>query len=139
MRISPINLYNTCSQGILGMGKKSNIPSQKTMCIRIIPNKKYQINGDEIFTIDLHRDAQIIDLNEKTAKKLIKSLSKNEYIIVGRSKDCDYVVENMFVSSQHLLIGKDKKGQLYVEDLKSTNGTMAYRPNKTAKGIAEIY
>ncbi len=52
-----------------------------------------------------------------------------EVVIIGRAKDCDIQIDDQSVSSKHarLVIEKDAyldgAENIYIEDLKSTNGT----------------
>ncbi|TZE83110.1 FHA domain-containing protein [Calorimonas adulescens] len=43
--------------------------------------------------------------------------------IIGRGEDCDIVLNNPFISSKHARIKRGMMG-FYIEDLKSTNGTI---------------
>ncbi len=44
-------------------------------------------------------------------------------ISVGRSPENDLIVQDVLVSSKHLLITQDHEGIYWIEDLNSTNGT----------------
>jgi hypothetical protein len=44
-------------------------------------------------------------------------------LLVGRSRECDVVVENQSVSNRHFRILKGRAGKCFVEDLRSKNGT----------------
>lgn len=52
-----------------------------------------------------------------------------EVVIIGRAKDCDIQIDDQSVSSKHarLIVEKDAylddAENIYIEDLKSTNGT----------------
>lgn len=48
--------------------------------------------------------------------------------VVGRSYSCDVIVDDRFVSPQHLRIDRDEEGRLFVEDLQSTNGVYRLTP-----------
>ncbi len=43
-------------------------------------------------------------------------------IVIGRDRSCDIVIDNKLVSKRHAMIQKIK-GDYFVTDLKSTNGT----------------
>jgi pSer/pThr/pTyr-binding forkhead associated (FHA) protein len=45
-------------------------------------------------------------------------------IVLGRQKDCEFVIDDPLLSRRHCLITADEKGDFYVEDLNSTNATM---------------
>ncbi len=49
--------------------------------------------------------------------------------VVGRSPACDVVLQDYHISAEHLRILQED-GQLLVEDLRSTNGTMLVRGNR---------
>ena len=42
---------------------------------------------------------------------------------IGKAEDNDYVVDEAYVSRYHARLGRDENGNLFIEDLKSTNGT----------------
>ena len=44
-------------------------------------------------------------------------------IRIGKADDNDFIADNTFVSRYHARLGKDENGNLYIEDLNSTNGT----------------
>ena len=45
-------------------------------------------------------------------------------IKLGRGPDCDIVIDDPYVSREHLWVGPDENGVLVVRDLRSTNGTI---------------
>jgi len=42
---------------------------------------------------------------------------------IGKAEDNDYVVDDVYTSSYHARLGRDENGNLFIEDLNSTNGT----------------
>ena len=44
-------------------------------------------------------------------------------IRIGKAEDNDYVVDDAYVSRYHAKLGRDENGNLFIEDLNSTNGT----------------
>ncbi|MDI6600543.1 MAG: FHA domain-containing protein [Thermoanaerobacteraceae bacterium] len=58
-----------------------------------------------------------------------------ENTIIGRGEDCDIVLNNPFISSRHASIIKSWRGY-YIEDLKSSNGTIIN--GKKIKGKARL-
>ncbi len=44
--------------------------------------------------------------------------------VLGRQKECEFVIEDPLLSRQHCLFTIDEKGDFYIEDLNSTNETM---------------
>ena len=44
-------------------------------------------------------------------------------IRIGKAEDNDYVVDDAYVSRYHARLGRDENGNLFIEDLNSTNGT----------------
>ncbi|MDI3518424.1 MAG: hypothetical protein PWQ34_571 [Caldanaerobacter sp.] len=51
-----------------------------------------------------------------------RTFSLFEVTSIGRSDECDIVIESPYVSAKHALIRKKGK-RFYIEDLNSTNGT----------------
>ncbi|HHW57241.1 MAG TPA: FHA domain-containing protein [Clostridia bacterium] len=58
-----------------------------------------------------------------------------EVTTIGRSDECDIVIESPYVSAKHAIIRK-KGRKFYIQDLNSTNGTFVN--GKRIKGIAKI-
>lgn len=48
--------------------------------------------------------------------------------VVGRAYSCDVIVDDRYVSPEHLRIDRDADGRLWVEDLQTTNGTQRLAP-----------
>ena len=44
-------------------------------------------------------------------------------IRIGKAEDNEYVVDDAYVSRYHAKLGRNEKGDLFIEDLNSTNGT----------------
>ena len=57
-------------------------------------------------------------------------MTDDRKVNVGRSKQCDIVLEDPSVSRLHARVRLSKKGYLEVEDLNSTNGTYLHRTGK---------
>ena len=63
-----------------------------------------------------------------TLKPLISTQPARECVVekrnfvIGRGKDCDYRIQNPLVSRHHCVL-ETRKGQLFVRDLESRNGT----------------
>jgi pSer/pThr/pTyr-binding forkhead associated (FHA) protein len=64
---------------------------------------------------------QIEYVNEKGKK--IRVELKKEDTIVGSGKDCDIVIKDKMISSQHLRLSLKSDGSCWVQDLGSRNGT----------------
>jgi pSer/pThr/pTyr-binding forkhead associated (FHA) protein len=47
--------------------------------------------------------------------------------IIGRSADCDLVIEHSSVSMQHAMLERAGNGRLYLQDLASENGLFLHR------------
>ncbi len=45
-------------------------------------------------------------------------------VVLGRQKDCEFVVDDPLLSRRHCLITAEASGDFYLEDLNSTNGTI---------------
>jgi hypothetical protein len=56
-------------------------------------------------------------------KYLSKYMIPDRGLLIGRSDDCDVVVSDEHVSSQHFLIEKGRTGKHFIRDLHSKNGT----------------
>jgi hypothetical protein len=48
--------------------------------------------------------------------------------VIGRAYSCDVILDDRYVSPQHVRIDRDADGRLFVEDLESTNGTQRLAP-----------
>jgi pSer/pThr/pTyr-binding forkhead associated (FHA) protein len=44
-------------------------------------------------------------------------------VVLGRQKDCEFVIDDPLLSRRHSLITADPKGDFFIEDLNSTNAT----------------
>jgi ABC-type multidrug transport system ATPase subunit len=66
-------------------------------------------------------------------KGLNAMLSNKAEVIIGRSQECDIVINDPTISRKHARVYK-KGGQVFVEDLKSVNGIYINR-TKTSSGI----
>src|SRR6185369_9659246 len=49
-------------------------------------------------------------------------------VVVGRGYGCDVLLDDRYVSPQHLRIDRDEEGRFFVEDLQSTNGVQRLAP-----------
>jgi len=47
---------------------------------------------------------------------------------IGRAYSCDVILDDRFVSPQHLRFERDQEGRLFAEDLQSTNGVQRLAP-----------
>lgn len=56
-----------------------------------------------------------------------KSCPMKNQLIIGRGVDCDVVLKHPEVSSRHASITLTESGQLFFEDLESTNGSYCKR------------
>ncbi|MBX2883123.1 MAG: FHA domain-containing protein [Granulosicoccus sp.] len=65
-------------------------------------------------------------------------LAVGEKLTVGRSWNCDVVVNDMFVEAEHLIISIDEKGQLTLEDLDTLNGTRVGKRRINSKATYEL-
>lgn len=45
-------------------------------------------------------------------------------IVLGRQKDCEFVIDDPLLSRRHSLITADARGDFFIEDLNSTNATL---------------
>ena len=44
--------------------------------------------------------------------------------MLGRQKDCEFAINDKLLSRRHSLITADARGDFFIEDLNSTNGTL---------------
>ena len=56
-------------------------------------------------------------------KNLIDKLNKKGELLIGRSIECDIILEGHTISRKHALISKNKNGTFKIKDLNSSNGT----------------
>jgi ABC-type multidrug transport system ATPase subunit len=84
-------------------------------CIITLTDKVRVGNNEEICVI-------YIENNETINQSLNSFLSKKAEITIGRSSKCDIVINDDAVSRMHTKIFK-VNNEIYVEDLRSTNGT----------------
>jgi predicted component of type VI protein secretion system len=54
-------------------------------------------------------------------------LAQKKINIIGRSADCDLVIDHPSVSRQHAMLERAGNGRLYLKDLTSKNGTFLLR------------
>ncbi len=45
-------------------------------------------------------------------------------VVLGRQKDCEFVIDDPLLSRRHCLITCDAQGDFFLEDLNSTNATL---------------
>lgn len=66
----------------------------------------------------------VLDFRQPQIRSKIEQMKPGDRLTVGRDANADIVVgdKHMDVSRQHAIIGKDKNGQLYIQDT-SANGT----------------
>ena len=88
--------------------------------------------GGIMILVETDRNDQI-NINDEN---LIERLNKKGEILIGRSIECDVILEGHTVSRKHALISKNKNGIFKIKDLNSSNGTFI-NGNKI-KGEADI-
>ena len=57
-------------------------------------------------------------------------------IRIGKAEDNDYIADDAFVSRHHANLVRDAKGNLFIEDLDSTNGTFVNETRVVKKKIS---
>jgi pSer/pThr/pTyr-binding forkhead associated (FHA) protein len=45
-------------------------------------------------------------------------------VVLGRQKDCEFVIDDPLLSRRHCLVTADARGDFFIEDLNSTNATL---------------
>jgi len=45
-------------------------------------------------------------------------------IVIGRQKECEFVIDDPLLSRRHFLVTADTRGDFFLEDLNSTNATV---------------
>lgn len=87
-------------------------------------NQKYVITFTDKVSIGKEEGFCTIHLEDnKTINQSLNSLlSKKSEIIIGRSSKCDIIINDSAISRMHTRISK-LNNEIYVEDLRSTNGT----------------
>ncbi len=58
---------------------------------------------------------------------------------IGRSPECDLRIDDQYVSPRHARVTRDSAGQIWIQDLGSTNGTLVngvkvYAPTQLRPG-----
>lgn len=70
----------------------------------------------------------------KVSTSLLEKLNRQPSIVIGRSKECDIVLEHPTISRKHAVIEKKGTDKYLVRDLGSTNGTFL-----NGKKVANAY
>ena len=84
--------------------------------------KKYHVKIQEYNKKEIHICVQKEDNKAETSKTADFDVEVVESIIVGRSKTCDFSIDDPNISRQHFSIELINK-ELYLQDLDSTGGT----------------
>lgn len=56
-------------------------------------------------------------------------------VVFGQAAECDVRIDDPYVSSRHARATQDASGQVWVEDLASTNGTFIERPGQQKERV----
>ena len=75
--------------------------------------------GGIIILVEVDRNDQI-NIDDEN---LIDKLNKKGELLIGRSIECDIILEGHTISRKHALISKNKNGTFKIKDLNSSNGT----------------
>jgi pSer/pThr/pTyr-binding forkhead associated (FHA) protein len=57
-------------------------------------------------------------------------LSQKKINIIGRSADCDLIIDHPSVSRRHAMLERSSDGRLYLQDSASKNGTFLHRSSQ---------
>lgn len=105
--------------------KQDHLEIKNSTIEQLVPHKKTIIPADA--QLKLGSDL-IIDMRNKN---ILNLLDENDEIEIGRSKECDIVIDNFheYTSRKHLSLSK-RNGQIFATDLGSKNGTYIIPKNK---------
>ena len=103
---------------------------------KIVPGKKTEIRIGDILSFMRSSTVQLLIMNPsvshskknrteepKETFRIIDLVKKKSRVSVGRSKKCDITIDSSSVSRIHASLEKDEKGNFYIIDNDSTNGT----------------
>ena len=96
---------------------------------KISSSKTYIVNPKD--TIQLAAADGVLIVVEALASTPIKEnkvnildkLKNKSKVVIGRATDCDVILHSESVSRQHAEVTKNNKGNYFIKDLNSTNGT----------------
>ena len=94
--------------------------------------------ADEKYT-DGRRSASLVTVKSRkaaAAKMKVSYRVPGRGVIVGRGKDCDIIINSMFLSLEHFQIWCDK-GEWYIADMGSKNGT--YLNGSRLRKVKPVY
>ena len=109
---------------------------------KISPSKAYIVKPKD--TIQLASTKGILIVVEEIKKdsfddkkvNIVEKLKLKSKVIIGRSNDCDIILNNGSVSRKHAEVNKNSNGVYFIKDLNSLNGTFVN--GKKIKGITKI-
>lgn len=84
----------------------------------------------------LVEDHSFENIDSKTETNIIDKLKSKNSISIGRSVDCDIILDSSNVSRKHASIEKSSNGTFIIKDLNSLNGTFVN--GKKVKGALEL-
>lgn len=93
-------------------------------------NKSARLRNGDVLRVDSidpskrHKDSVIILFSEQCRKyDNWKSFRLGSSVMIGRGEDCSIAFPDADISKHHAEIRKDRKGQYWIQDLNSYNGT----------------
>lgn len=110
---------------------------------KLYPGQKVQfteadtlaLTPDQGVVVKLHHQEQVSTSSSSSAKKgndIQGLLATKKEVVIGRSSDCDLVLEDVLVSRRHARI-QQKDGKVWIEDLNSSNGVYVNSKKITSK------
>ncbi len=112
-------------------GKKLN-PGQKTPFTEA---DTLVLTPDQAVVVKLSHPEQLSTSSSSSTKKgndIQSLLATKREVVIGRSSDCDLVLEDVLVSRRHARI-QQKDGKVWIEDLNSSNGVFVNGKKITAR------
>ncbi len=89
-------------------------------------SRKERIKNEETESVSPHKCYAVLKTvkNKRAAEAKMKAAYRisGKGVIVGRGKDCDIPINNMFLSLEHFQVWFDE-GEWYIGDMGSKNGT----------------
>lgn len=109
---------------------------------KISPSKAYVVKPKD--TIQLASTNGILIVVEEIKKdsfndrkvNIVEKLKLKSKVIIGRSNDCDIILNNGSVSRKHAEVNKNSNGDYFIKDLNSLNGIFVN--GRKIKGITKI-
>lgn len=113
----------TSTNGTFINGKK--IQSGELIELKLNDNISFSLSNKAKLNVGFFQGSEVSQSfeNQQPYESLIKYLQTKQEIIIGRSPDCDVVLDHPSVSRTHARVSKSSSGKFQITDLNSLNGT----------------